>query len=60
MAVLAYFHYFEKKNKIKLGLWNHLAVGVYLCIHLINISMPEPIFLNLGMYIMAPEPISVA
>jgi hypothetical protein len=33
-----------------------------MCLHIppINISMPKPIFIKLGMYIMAPGPISAA
>jgi hypothetical protein len=46
-------------KKIKEGLWYHHAVCV--CDSpLINWRTPEPIFTKLGMYIMAPEPISMA
>jgi hypothetical protein len=46
------------KNKV--GLWDHVAVCV--CIPLINVWMPKPIFMKLGTltYITAPEPISTA
>jgi hypothetical protein len=33
---------------------------VCVCIPTINFWMPEPIFMKLGMYIMAPEPIATA
>jgi hypothetical protein len=35
---------------------------LYVCVYhpLINLLMPEPIFMKLSNYIMAPEPISVA
>jgi hypothetical protein len=63
--LLAYFLYL-KKIKIKLGLWNHLAV-VCVCVSVypppppaINFRMFEPIFMKLGMYIIALEPISAA
>jgi hypothetical protein len=46
------FPYFEK---IKVGLIT--MVSVY---PLINLSMAETNFMKLGMYIMAPQPISVA
>jgi hypothetical protein len=47
------------KNKI--GLWDHVAVCVCLCIPSpINFWMPEPIFMKLGTYISAPQPISTA
>jgi hypothetical protein len=53
---LGYFPYFEKN---KVGLWFHVAVCV--CVSpLINFWMPEPIFMKLGTYITAPEPISTA
>jgi hypothetical protein len=44
---------------MKVGLRDHHAVGVSLY-PFINFWMPEPIFMKLGMYIMAPEPISTA
>jgi hypothetical protein len=56
---LAYFPYFEK---MKVGLWGHVAVCVSacLCIPPINFRTPEPVFIKLGTYITAPEPISTA
>jgi hypothetical protein len=44
----------------RVGLWDHVAVCVCLCIHPINFWTPEPISMKLGMYITAPEPISTA
>jgi hypothetical protein len=55
-STLAYFPYFEE---IKLGLWDHLSVSLYLYLPK-NIWMAEPIFMKLGMYIMTPKPISTA
>jgi hypothetical protein len=60
-AVLVPFPYFEN---IKVGLCDHRAVcdcvSACLCIppRPVNFRMPEPIYINLYMYIMAPEPIS--
>jgi hypothetical protein len=56
---LAYFPYFEK---IKVGLYDlhAVCVSVCLCIPPTHFWMPEPILIKLGMYIMAPEPISKA
>jgi hypothetical protein len=55
-AFLAYFTYFEK---IRVGLYSHLAVCVSMCVSLhINFWIPEQIFMELATYIMAPEPIS--
>jgi hypothetical protein len=55
---LACFTHFEKIN---VGLWDHLAVHVSVCVFpLINFWMPEPIFMELGMHVMAREPISTA
>jgi hypothetical protein len=42
--------------KIKVCLWDHPAVC--LCIFSLNYWMPEPVFMKLGVYIMAPSPIS--
>jgi hypothetical protein len=57
-TVLSYF------EKIKVRLWDHLLVCVCLCvcmcIALINFWTAESIFIKLGMYIKAPEPISMA
>jgi hypothetical protein len=49
---LAHFPYFEKK----IGLWNHLPKYPAP----INFWMPEPIFMELYTYIMAPNHISMA
>jgi hypothetical protein len=50
---LAHFPYFEN-----VGVWDHHAV---LCIPLpINFWMLESLYMKLGMYVMAPEPISTA
>jgi hypothetical protein len=51
---LVNFSYFEK---MKLVLWYHLAVYVCVCICIppINFRMPEPVFMKLCMYIMAPD-----
>jgi hypothetical protein len=46
---LAYFTYFEK---IKVGLWDHLAVCVFVNPPTINFWMPEPTI--------APEPVWTA
>jgi hypothetical protein len=46
------------KNKV--GLWHHVAVRARVCITPINSWTPEPIFIKLGTYITAPEPISKA
>jgi hypothetical protein len=54
-ASLAYFPYSEK---IKEGLCDLHAVCE--SHRQINFGMPEPIFIKLGMYIMASEPISTA
>jgi hypothetical protein len=35
-------------------------LSVCLCNPPIHFRMPEPIFMKLGMYVMAPEPISTA
>jgi hypothetical protein len=43
----------------KVGLCGHRAFCVSVYPH-INFWMPEPIFMKLGMYIMAPEPILAA
>jgi hypothetical protein len=48
------------KNKIKLGLWDHLAVCVSVNSLQINFRIPEPVFTKHGLYITAPEPISKA
>jgi hypothetical protein len=37
-----------------------LSVSLCLCIPPINFRMPEPMFIKLGIYILAPEPISTA
>jgi hypothetical protein len=50
---LAYFPYFEK---IKVGLRDHNV----LCVCPFNFWMPEPSFMKLGKYIMAPKFISTA
>jgi hypothetical protein len=50
--LLAYLCYFEK---MKVGLCDSRAVCVPL---LVKFLMADPIFMKLGMYIMAPEPIS--
>jgi hypothetical protein len=58
MFSLVYFPYFEKK---KVGLWDHQAVRARACVCVsprINFWMAEPIFMKLGMYIMAHKPIS--
>jgi hypothetical protein len=55
--LLACFPYFEK---IKVGLWDHCAVCLSVYHPLINFQMTEPIFMKLGVYIMATEPISTA
>jgi hypothetical protein len=47
-------------KNIKVGLCDHHAVCVCMCIPSINFRIAEPIFMKLGMYIMAPEPISTA
>jgi hypothetical protein len=50
------FHYFEK---MKIGSCNLHAV----CVSVyppINFRMAEPIFMKLGIYMMAPEPITMA
>jgi hypothetical protein len=52
---LAYFPYFEKKRKV--GLCDLHAVCVS---HPNSFRMPEPIFMKLGMYIMAPGSIPAA
>jgi hypothetical protein len=52
---LAYFLCFEK---LKVGLWDHLAVC--LCIPPVNFWMPVQIFMKLSMYIMATESILTA
>jgi hypothetical protein len=52
---LTYFPYLERKRKV--CLCDHHAVGVS---RHITFRMAEPIFMKLGMYIMAPEPISTA
>jgi hypothetical protein len=59
-SILAYFPYLEKRNRV--GLWDHVAVFVCVSVyhHLIYFWMPEPIFIKLGMYIMAPEAIPTA
>jgi hypothetical protein len=46
-------------EKIKVCLWMTL-LSVYLCFPLINLWMPEPIFMKVGMYTMIPELISTA
>jgi hypothetical protein len=46
-------------RKIKVDLRGHHAVCVSVYLSL-NFRMPEQIFMELGMYIMAPEPISMA
>jgi hypothetical protein len=48
---------------MKAGLRNRMCFCVYmLCtsLPLINFQMPEPVFMKLGVYIMAPEPFSAA
>jgi hypothetical protein len=48
----------ESKVKIKIGIWDHAVhVSVNYSVP-INFWMPEPICRKLGMYIVAPEPIS--
>jgi hypothetical protein len=56
---LAYFPYVEN---IKAVLRDHdsLRASVCLCIPPMNFSVPEPIYIKLGIYIMAPESISTA
>jgi hypothetical protein len=52
-----YFPYFEV---IKECLWDHLSLSLCLCIPRINFWMPEPVFMKLDMYIMAPEVVLTA
>jgi hypothetical protein len=60
---LAYIPYFEEIKAVLCDL-PPVSVSTCLCVCLsvypspINFWMPEPIFMKLGMYIMAPEPIS--
>jgi hypothetical protein len=54
---LVYFPYFEK---MKVGLCDLNAVCVSVNPPPINFWNPEPIYMKLGMYIMAPMPISTA
>jgi hypothetical protein len=56
-ALLAYFPYFEKNKSRLMRSLSSLCVCVS---HIINLWMPELIFMKLGMYIMTPEPISKA
>jgi hypothetical protein len=49
--ILAYFPYF---GKIKVGLYYHHAVCLFVCVPLFNFWMPEPIFMKPGMCILAP------
>jgi hypothetical protein len=58
LRVLLYFSYFENKYKSRL-----MGSPLYLCLSdppPNNFWMPERIFMKLGMYIMAPEHISMA
>jgi hypothetical protein len=59
LVFLAYFPYFEK---IKVGLWDHLAFSVSVCVSPPKFWMPAPVRMKLVMYeyIMAPETISTA
>jgi hypothetical protein len=50
----------ESRSKIKVVLWDHLPVCVSVHPASINFWMYEPIFIKLGMYIIAPKPISMA
>jgi hypothetical protein len=57
-------YYFSRLSlfwKNRVGLGDHVAVCVCVCLspH-INFWIPEPIFMKLGTYITAPEPISTA
>jgi hypothetical protein len=56
-AARVFYAYFPYSQKIKVGLWDHHAVCES---PTINYWMPEPIFMKFGVYIMAPEPISMA
>jgi hypothetical protein len=58
----AHFSLLSLSWKNKIGLWDHVAVHVcvYVCIPRINFWTPEPIFMKLGAFITAPEPISTA
>jgi hypothetical protein len=59
ISLLLVFQNKESGIKIKACLCDYHAVCV--SVHApINVRMPEPIFTKLGMYIMAPEPISTA
>jgi hypothetical protein len=60
---LVYFAYFAKQNKKKTEKKNVLRSPCCLCVCVsppINLWMSESIFMKLGMYIMATEPISAA
>jgi hypothetical protein len=60
-TILPYLDWFQSTfliKKIKVGLCDHHAVC--LCTHPINFWMLEPVFMKLGMYILAPESISTA
>jgi hypothetical protein len=55
-CILAYFPYFfRNKNKLMKS-----PCCLCVCFHRINFWIPETIFMKLGMYIMAPDPISTA
>jgi hypothetical protein len=49
---LAYFPYFDKMAYV---LFSSLCVCMYIPLN--NFGMPEPVFMKLGMYIIAPEPV---
>jgi hypothetical protein len=53
---LAHFPYFKKI----LQAYEITLLSVCVCVPPINFWMPEPIFMKLGTYITAPEPISAA
>jgi hypothetical protein len=56
ISVVILFSFFWK---IKVALWDHYAVCVS-AYPLIDYWMPEPIFMKLGMHVMAPESMSTA
>jgi hypothetical protein len=43
-----------------LSFYLYVCVYMCLCVFLINVWLPEPIFMKLGMYIMEHKPISMA
>jgi hypothetical protein len=48
-------------KQIKVGLSDHLAVCIFVSVYPpINFWMPDTVFMKLGVYIMAPKPISTA